>query len=114
MTPTELSNLRCALFDVIDEGDPSRRGADGFTRAPWLIDDAEDGLANKQRLYFVSAVLKRLRHLNEGEMRKVESYMTTAPGTPGTGRKVCFDETHKGYGMAGCLDCAETPAMERR
>jgi hypothetical protein len=110
---------------VIDEGDPSRRGADGITRAPWLIDDAEDGLANKQRLYFVSAVLKRLRHLNEGEMRKVESYMTTAPDAPGIGRfveadptttaprlrkrEVCFDESHKGYGRAGCLDCAETP-----
>ena len=95
MTPTELSNLRFALFDVIDEGDLTRHRTDGMTGAPWLIYDLDQKFAHEQRLNFVSAVLKRMRHLNEGEMRKVEK------------REVCGDASHKGYGMAGCLDCAD-------
>jgi hypothetical protein len=105
MTPTELSNLRLALYDVIDEGDPMRYRTDGMTGAPWLINDLDQAFASEQRLYFVRAVLERWRHLNEGEMRKVESFAATAPEP--RNRKVCDDASHKGYRLAGCLDCAD-------
>jgi hypothetical protein len=111
MTPTDLSDLKCALFDVIDAGDPNRHRADGRPGAPWLLYDTDEAFANEQRVYFVSAVLKHIRTYqppNENLARFRAMGLTAAP------RKVCSDESHKGYGQAGCLDCTTAPGPKEQ
>jgi hypothetical protein len=59
MTPTELSNLEHAIFDVIEQGH--------FEHDPkWYLYAVDNAFATEQRNNFVNAVLRRMRAM-EGQ-----------------------------------------------
>lgn len=58
-----VSEMRGAILDVIDGGCDC--APDTGRHAPWMLDDSDQDFANRQRLSFADAVIRRLREIKK-------------------------------------------------